>query len=105
MGKNIGLRVHLAERLDDLLPAAHTDEPIVNDGNSHPQCLEWRSTHIASQILLPLRSNQAKRVEGINHVLLTSRFAPRRGRKWYPSNSKSRGGTVNLPRSLVRGFW
>ena len=35
VGENIRLRIHLAERLDDPLATAHSDQPIVNDCYSH----------------------------------------------------------------------
>jgi hypothetical protein len=38
VSEDIGLRIHLAERFDDLLAASHTDEPVMNNRNLHRWC-------------------------------------------------------------------
>ena len=42
VGEDVGLRIHLAQRLDNLLAAAHADEPVVNDCDPH-QMLSFES--------------------------------------------------------------
>ena len=35
MREEIGLRVHQAEFFEDFFPAAHPDEPVMNDRDTH----------------------------------------------------------------------
>jgi hypothetical protein len=42
VGENVGLRIHLAERLDNLFATPHADEPVVDDCDPH-QMLSFES--------------------------------------------------------------
>jgi hypothetical protein len=35
VSENIGLRIHLAQGLNDLLAASHSDQPVMNDCDLH----------------------------------------------------------------------
>ena len=41
MGKNVGLRIHLAQCFDDLLAATHANEPVVDNCDLHRGAFDY----------------------------------------------------------------